>query len=219
MKKIFVAALAMLACLAGNVTGASADVTGDFKLASATYTNPGDATGGDVTLTGSVNNGAIQSGKSVVVDYSFDYSFEYQIVTETGTVVCAKKKHNGEIQIIGEGACTNKEFAEDKAFNIDTTVKTTQKLSASGMKAVKAPTVTKDGRLNPNGKITGYDWNAVYSIVPLDEIVDPALIPTGATLVSGSVKITGVSYSAYLVDPTGAQIADTLVSGTLFPAP
>ncbi|QWV93860.1 hypothetical protein KP004_01305 [Geomonas oryzisoli] len=219
MKKILVAALATLACLAGNVTGASADVTGDFKVVSATYTNHGDSTGGDVTISGSVNNGAIQSGKSVVVDYSFDYSFLYQIVTETGTVSCAKTKKDGTIQIIGEGACTNKEFAEDKAFNIDTTVKTTQKLSASGMKAVKAPTVTKDGRLNPNGRITGYDWSALYSIVPLDEIVDPALIPDGATLVPGSVSITSVKYSAYLIEPTGAQIPDTLVSGILFQTP
>jgi hypothetical protein len=219
MKKLFIAALAVLALFAVNVAGASADVTGDFKLVSATYTNPGNDTGGDVTLGGSVNNGAIQSGKSVVADVTYDYSFEYQIVTETGAVTCVKKKKNGQIQIIGEGACTDKEFAEDGAYEIDTTVKSTLKVPASGMKAIKAATVTKDGRLNPNGKITGYDWSATYSIVPLDEVVDPALIPAGATLVSGSVRITSVTYSVYLVDAVGSQILDTVISGALFPAP
>lgn len=213
--KVLVLGLVLCLALVGVVY---ADVTGDFKVLSATYTNAGDRTGGDVTVSGTVNNGAIQSGKQVVVDISFDYSFAFQIVTTTGTVECVKKKKNGEIQVIGEGACTNPDFAQDGAYTLDTTVTTRVIVTASGMKAITAPVVTDKGRLNPKGKITGYDWTGTYSIVPLDSIVDPALIPAGATLVSGSVEITAVSYTTYLIDATGAQIADTVTSGTLFTA-
>jgi len=206
-------------CFMAGVNLAQADVTGDFKVVSATYLNPGSAEGGDVAIAGSVNHGAIQSGKLVVVDVTYDYSFEFQIATTTGTVTCVKNKKNGEIQVIGQGACNNPEWASDGAYTLDTTVTTTVILPASGMKAIKAATVTKDGRLNPNGKITGYDWTGLVSIVPLDSIVDPGLIPAGATLVSGSVKITAVSWVAYLIDASGAQIADTVMWGDLFPAP
>jgi len=217
MKKYILSTMAVMACFAFGAPIASADVTGDFKVVSGTYTDSGDKSGGDVTVSGNVNHGAVQSGKSVIVDVSFDYSFEYQITTITGTVNCVKTKKNGVIQVVGNGACTNANFAQDNAYWLDQTVKTTIKVTANGMKAVTAPTVMRDGRLNPKGKITGYDWNGIYSIVPVDSIVDPALVPTGATFVSGSVQITGVSYITYLIDKDGFFIIDTVVFKTLFP--
>ena len=218
MKKSLMAVLALFTSCFLFSTTASADVTGDFKVLTATYTGPGDATGGDVTVAGSVNHGAVQSGKKVAVDVTFDYSFEYQILSSTGSVTCVKTKKNGQIQVIGEGACSNSS-EHDGAYNLNTTVTSRVVVPANGMKAVTTAVVTKDGRLNPKGKITGYDWNSVYSIVPVDSVVDPLLIPSGATLVSGSVRITGVEFSAYLVETDLSQIADTVTAGILFPAP
>lgn len=83
---------------------------------------------------------------------------------------------------------------------------------ASGMTAITEPTIEK-GRLNPKGKITGYNWASQFSIIPNADLVDPALIPEGYTVTS--VTINSVSYTAYLMDANGYQIADTVMSGSL----
>ncbi|MDP2317982.1 MAG: hypothetical protein Q8O42_01395 [Acidobacteriota bacterium] len=84
---------------------------------------------------------------------------------------------------------------------------------AAGMTAITEPTIER-GRLNPKGKITGYNWASNMSIVPHASLVDPALIPAGYTVIS--VTINSVSYTAYLNDANGVQIADTVTSGVLY---
>jgi hypothetical protein len=81
-----------------------------------------------------------------------------------------------------------------------------------GMTAITEPTVT-NGRLNPKGKITGYNWASVMSLIPLD-LLPAGTIPDGAINISAS--IASVSYTAYLKDASGVQIADTVNTGTLF---
>ncbi len=62
-----------------------ADVTGDFKVVSATYLNPGTADGGDAAVAGTVNHGAIRSGKQVVVEITYTVAYQYS-TTETTEV-------------------------------------------------------------------------------------------------------------------------------------
>ena len=107
MKKLMI--FAVMTALLITAGLAYADVTGDFKVASATYT--GDEFGGDVKVNGTVNHGAIQSGKSVVVNVSYTYSFEYTMTTEaitTKTVYCPNEHSNDD-------ACR-----DQKSKNIDT---------------------------------------------------------------------------------------------------
>ncbi len=209
-KLTILAAFVLVAALA--TVGAFAQATGDFKVASATYLTPGDADGGDVTISGTVNHGAIQSGKSVVIEVSYQYSFEYQITTSTTVTTPARCPNPND------RACRSNDGSANWQPKTETVTVTQTLDAAGGLTAITAPTVT-NGRLNPRGRVTGYNWARTVSIVPSDSIVDPDLIPVGATLVSGSVQITSVSYSAYLVDTASNQIADTVNSGNLFAAP
>lgn len=220
MKSVLVAT-AVAGCLALAAT-ASADVTGDFKVTGASYIS-------DVaTVSGSVNNGAIQSKKSVKVDVTYEYSFvaeKTEIIpgeTTTTTVFVPGKCVSG---IPNRDGCFDKN-GNPKALNgatwtgtyttsTTTTAPQTVTLTfngAAGMTAITEPTIER-GRLNPKGKITGYNWTASMSIVPNAALVDPALIPEGYSVIS--VTINSVSYAAYLVDPNGVQIADTVFTGTM----
>ena len=81
------------------------------------------------------------------------------------------------------------------------------------MTAIVEPTIEK-GRLNPKGKITGYNWESKQSIVPNNSLVDSALVPPGYTVVK--VTINSISYTAYLADANGVVIPDTVVSGVIY---
>jgi hypothetical protein len=189
---------------------ASAQVTGDFKVLSATFSNPGSIDGGDVKINGSMNHGALQSGKTVVVEVTYEYSFAYIIPGSTVTIPPRCPNFN-------DSACAN---ANPNSSLFKPTTKTTgaQTISASSMAAITAPTVLANGRINPKGKTTGWDWSFTKAISPDDSIVDVNLIPSGATLAPGSVNITAVHYKTYLNDADGNQIADTVMTGTLFSA-
>lgn len=219
-------AIAMAACLAMGVTIASADVTGDFKVTGSGYAND------TVTVSGTVNHGAIQSKKTVVVDVSYDYSFVAEktetIPGETTTVLvfvpgkCVSGVPNRE-------GCFDKD-GNPKALNgeiwqghneLSTTTTEPRTVTytfsgSNGMTAITEPTVEK-GRLNPKGKITGYNWTSSLSIVPNADLVDPVLIPAGYEVIS--VTINSISYSAYLKDAYGYQIADTVMNGMVYPVP
>ena len=221
-KQLILAAFASLAFF-GLSTVAKADVTGDFQLTSATYGTgstanytfvQGDGYGGDVAISGTVNNGAIQSGKSVVVNVSYEYSFQYQLgVDESAniTVYCPNENANSD-------SCKDQRKKDtDVERVITTTVTVIKTFDVSGMTAITEPTIDPvRGRLNPKGKITGYDWSFETSVVPASVIPDPNLIPEGGVLVEGSIEITGVTYTAYLKDKNDLQIADTVVTGILF---
>lgn len=232
MKKMILAAVAMVACFAVNAGVASADVTGDFKVTGYGYTN-------DVAnVSGTVNHGAIQSKKSVVVDVTYDYSFVAEkTVTIPGETIISR--------VFMPGKCTETTYAtadngtrdacwdkngNPKATNgaiwvgsYETSTTTTEPKTikqtfngTQGMTAITEPTIEK-GRLNPKGKITGYNWAAALSIVPNADLVDPALVPEGYSIVS--VTINDVSYTAYLMDANGLQIADTVMTGLIYPTP
>jgi hypothetical protein len=219
-------ALAFLAVVFAASAANAQDVTGDFKVTGISYAN-------DVaTVSGSVNHGAIQSGKSVVVDITYDYSFVAE-KTETipGETITTTVFVPGKCVTAPQDnlkACFEKDGVTPKATNGEiwtghyevstvttepTTVTTTINPSSQGMTAITEPTVVK-GRLNPKGKITGYNWEAKQSIVPTPELVNPALVPAGYTVVS--VVINSISYTAYLVDANAGVIADTVTSGVLY---
>jgi hypothetical protein len=210
MKKALVMSLALCLAFAGV---AFADVTGDFKVLNATYTNSGDLYGGDVDVWGTVNNGAIVSGKTVVVNVNYEYSFQYRIgedTTTTKTVYCPNEHSNDD-------ACKDQRKKDTDVVRVITTTTTVVKTyDANGMVAVTEPTLDSRGRLNPKGKITGWDWVSTVSILPSNITVDLALIPDGAALVLDSIEIKKVSYTAYLKDKLGFPIADTVASGVLF---
>ncbi|HJV64838.1 MAG TPA: hypothetical protein VJ550_03800 [Geomonas sp.] len=201
---------------------AFADVTGDFKVTGSSYIND------DASVSGTVNNGAIQSKKTVNVDVTYDYSF----VAEKTEIIPGETT---TIQVFVPGKCVtgvpNTEGCFDKDGNPKatngaiwtgtyetSTVTTAPKTvtytfnGSKGMTAITEPTIEK-GRLNPKGKITGYNWKSDLSIVPNADLVDPALIPAGYTVTS--VTINSISYSAYLTDATGLQIADTVTTGVI----
>jgi hypothetical protein len=222
VKKSIFAAVAMAGCFAMGATMAAADVTGDFKVTGYGYAN-------DVaTVSGTVNHGAIQSKKTVVVDVTYDYEFEYEIttttegVTTTTVLVAAGKCISG---IPNRQGCANSTdngtggWQREVSETITTEPKTVTQTfdGASGMTAITVPTIEK-GRLNPKGKITGYNWESKLSIVPNADIVDLSLIPEGHTLVPGSVVIISVSYTAYLKDAAEYQIDDTVMTGQIYPA-
>jgi len=213
--------LACLVLLAGFSSTSLADVTGDFKVTGSGFSN--DA----ASVSGTVNHGAIQSKKSVVVDLTYDYSFvavkEVAGETITTTVFVPGKCITAPSE--NASACFDRD-GNPKAVNgaiwtgtyeTSTTTTDPQTLQqvfngVSGMVAITEPTIEK-GRLNPKGKITGYNWTSTQSIVPNADIVDPALIPEGFDVIS--VTINSITYSAYLVDAYGLVIADTVTNGIL----
>ncbi|MGZ5011340.1 MAG: hypothetical protein ACXV74_10315 [Methylobacter sp.] len=205
------------------------DVTGDFKTISTTYLNSGNENGGDVTIAGTVNHGAIQSKKSVVVEVTYDIAYTYSMTeNETQTVsvpgVCTISSYYNKVAINpGTGATTypNKSKCDNANHEhsilwIGSTTSTTNTVThtfdeTSGMTAITEPTIVK-GRLNPKGKITGYNWSSIKSLVPAD--IALPLLPTGAILIDAA--ITNVTYTAYLKDVDGVQIPDTVITGDLF---
>ena len=216
-----------LVCLAVVFAASAAhaqDVTGDFKVTGIGYAN-------DVaTVSGSVNHGAIQSRKSVVVDITYDYSFvaEKMVTTpgETTTVTVFVPGKCVTDPVGNFSACFHQD-GRPKATNgaiwtgtTETSTVTTppttvtMKFNGSqGMTVITEPTIEK-GRLNPKGKITGYNWESKQSIVPNASLVDPTLIPEGYSVVS--VTINSISCTAYLADTNGVAIADTVVSGVIY---
>jgi hypothetical protein len=184
-----------------------AAVTGDYKLNSITYSNSGDQFGGDIRAAGTINRGAIQSGGQIVLETDYEYSFEYSILVPGKDSVAIIKVCNP--RIAAERAC--QEVTEHTKGKSTTVI-------AEGSGALKAITqaTTVNGRLNPKGKVTGFDWAALYSVASTDAVVDLSLIPAGGTLVPNSVEITKVGYSAYLIDGEGAVALDTFKTGTLF---
>lgn len=228
MKKTVLTAMVAAACFVMSCVAAFADVTGDFKVTGFGYTN-------DVaSVNGTVNHGAIQSKKNVVVDITYDYSFVAEktetIPGETSTITIHVPGKCTQVtfetaDVTTKSACWTKEGAP-KATNgaiwtgtYETSTVTTEPKTvtynftgSAGMTAITEPTIEK-GRLNPKGKITGYNWAAGMSIVPNADLVDPALVPAGYSVVS--VTINDISYTAYLVDQYGVQIADTVMTGAI----
>ena len=206
---------AMFIMVAAFAVAASAQVTGDFKVLSATYTGTGDADGGDVKVAGSMNHGSVQSGKTAIVEVNYGYSFEYSITTTVNGVTTTTTP--ARCPNVNDNACRSNGNSANWSPTITITPYSTTSTQffngASSMTAITTPTVV-NGRLNPKGKITGYNWNSAMSVVPTDSIVDTSLIPAGAQLVEGSVKITSVAYKAYLKDAEGNEIADTVVTGS-----
>jgi hypothetical protein len=199
------------------------DVTGDFKVTGIGYAN-------DVaTVSGSVNHGAIQSRKSVVVDVAYDYSFVAEktvtVPGETTTVTVFVPGKCVTDPVRNASACFDKNgnpkavngeiwtgTYETSTITTEPTTVTTTFNGSQGMTAITEPTIEK-GRLNPKGKITGYNWESKLSIVPNADLVNPALVPAGYSVVS--VTINSISYTAYLADANGVAIADTVVSGVI----
>jgi hypothetical protein len=204
--------------------GNAQDVTGDFKVTGVGYAN-------DVaTVSGTVNHGAIQSRKNVVVDVTYDYSFVAEktetIPGETTTVTVFVPGKCVTDPAGNANACFDKNGIpkavngdiwtgtyETSIITTEPTTVTTTFSGSQGMTAITEPTIEK-GRLNPKGNITGYNWESKLSIVPNAAIVDPALVPAGYSVVS--VTINSVSYTAYLTDASGFPIADTVVGGVIF---
>jgi hypothetical protein len=223
MNRTAVSAFFVAGILASSMASAQ-DVTGDFEVTGSNYAND------TATVSGTVNHGAIQSRKTVVVDVTYDYSFVAEktevIPGETTTVlvfvpgkcVSGVPNRNGCFENDGvtpknpaagiwvgsytETAITTEPRTETYSFN-----------GSQGMTAITEPTIER-GRLNPKGKITGYNWAAALSIVPNADLVDPALVPSGYSIVS--VKVNSISFTAYLIDAGGYQIADTVTTGTIY---
>lgn len=222
LRQVMMTAAVALASVIG-VSGASAQTTGDFKVTAVGYTS-------DVaTVGGTVNRGAIQSGKSVVVAITYEYSFVAErIETTEGAITTLQVFLPGRCTLAGatERAECYDQNGLPKALNganwtgqYQTQTVTTEPQTltytfdgTSGMTALTEPTIEK-GRLNPKGKITGYNWVSGQSIVPNADLVDPALVPWGYDVVS--VVIISVSYTTYLVDAGGFPVADTVTSGSL----
>lgn len=219
--------VATAALLVLGATAASAQTTGDFKVTGLSYAN-------DVAMvSGTVNRGAIQSGKNVVAEITYEYSFVAEkIETIAGETTTVRVFVPGRCVTLGsaaqaDAACyyqSGPSAGQPKALNgaiwtgsYETQTVTTEPQTithvfsgANGMTAITEPTIEK-GRLNPKGKITGYNWSSSQSIVPNASLVDPALVPEGYTVVS--VTINSVSFTAFLVDANGYQIADTVMAG------
>lgn len=225
--RVLVAAMVAMCGMAVSATIASAQVTADFKVASVGYANDIASVGG------TINRGGIQSGKSVVVDVTYTYSFvaeKTETIPGTTTTVlvfvparcilgvsltdaaCYHQSgvNAGQPKALG-GSIWESSYQTQTVTTEPQTVTHTMTGSTS-MTAITEPTIEK-GRLNPKGKITGYNWVSTQSIVPTPEIVDPALVPSGYTVVS--VTINTVEYTAYLLDANGIQIPDTVVTGRL----
>jgi hypothetical protein len=216
--------IAALACFTMGATASFADVTGDFKVTGTSYVN--DA----VTVSGTVNHGAIQSNKKVNVDVTYDYSF---VAEKTETI----PGESSEIIVFvpgkcvtgipNRGGCYEKDGVTPKGLDREiwtgtmvTTTTTTEPRTvthefngSAGMTAITEPTIER-GRLNPKGKITGYNWNSVESIVPNADLVAADMIPAGYVVVS--VTINSISYAAYLRDSAGEKIADTVITGDVW---
>lgn len=224
MKKSLLAVVGA-SMLALGTSMASADVTGDFKVTGVGYTND------TATVSGTVNHGAIQSRKSVVVDVTYDYSFAAEksetIPGETTTVTvfvpgkCITGIPNTEGCYEKDGTTPKNPDRPLWTGTYDTSTVTTEPQTVThtfsgsqGMIAITEPTIEK-GRLNPKGKITGYNWSSALSIVPNADLVDPALVPAGYSVIS--VTINSVYYAAYLIDARDYEISDTYVTGTLYP--
>jgi len=204
-----IAALTAGVSLLGAATGA-AQVTGDFKVTAVGYTN-------DVAMVGgTLNRGAIQSGKNVVVEVSYEYSFVAEkTVTTSGETMSVLVFVPGRCTTLGcaataDAACYHQsgpDAGQAKALNgaiwvgqYQTQTVTTEAQTithtfsgASGMTAITEPTIEK-GRLNPKGKITGYNWVSNQSIVPNASLVDPSLVPEGYTVaLPGSTTASSTS--------------------------
>lgn len=210
---------AMFIMVAAFAVAASAQVTGNFKVTASTYENSGNADGGDVTISGTLNHGAIQSGKKVVVEVIYDYSFEYTITSTVNgvtTVTTPARCPNPN-----DSACKNKpdghQFFFPTTENVPYSYDIVEEFDGSkGMTAITEPTVVGN-KINPKGKIVGYKFTQPQSLIPSDSLVNLAAdLPTGAALVSGSVQFTKVGFKAYLKDVDGSVIADTVVTGVLF---
>jgi hypothetical protein len=207
---------------AASAVGAQ-DVTGDFKVTGFGYAND------TATVSGTVNHGAIQSKKTVVVNVTYDYSFVAEMTEtipgETTTVVvfvpgkCVTGVPNtsGCFDKDGNPKATDGDIwtgtYETSTITTEPQTVTYTFNGSQGMTAITEPTIEK-GRLNPKGKITGYNWSAALSIVPNADLVDPTLVPAGYSVVG--VTVNSVSYTAYLVDPYGVPFADTVVSGMIY---
>jgi len=210
------------------------DVTGDFRVKATSYLS-------DVALVaGSVNHGAIQSGKSAQVEFVYSYTFtaekEVVIPGETSTVLifvpgkCAAQSFNANSNA-NDSACfyTSGQNAGQKKNPLgpnwvgtteeqtvttpDTVQVVTMSANGSGLTAIYEPIVVK-GRINPKGKLTGYDWSATTGISASPTIVDPSLVPEGYVITS--VMINDIQFTAYLVDRYGVVIPDTVVAGTTY---
>lgn len=224
---VWVAVMVAVCGMAASASVASAQVTADFKVTSVGYANDIASVGG------TINRGGIQSGKSVVVDLTYTYSFvaeKTETIPGTTTTVlvfvparcilgvsltdaaCYHQSgpNAGQPKALG-GAIWESSYQTQTVTTEPQTVTHTMTGSTS-MTAITEPTIEK-GRLNPKGKITGYNWLSTRSIVPTPEIVDPALVPSGYTVVS--VTINTVDYTTYLIDANGIQIPDTVVTGRL----
>jgi len=227
--KSFVSTIAVSVFALGlSVAPAAAQVTGDFKVLNVSYLS-------DVTLVrGSMNHGAVQSGKDAQVEFSFTYSFtaeredtiegDTQYIFVPGKCVNApltdqscyyQKDNGGHNKGDRIGAPSDGKWAGEWTSIVTEpkTVIVTINGAGSGLVAVYEPIVVK-GRINPKGKLTGYDWTATTGISASNDIVDPALVPEGFVITS--VTINQIDFKAYLVDKAGVVFADTIVTGTLF---
>lgn len=200
-----------------------ADVTGDFTVVSATYLNSGNQYGGDVTIAGTVNNGAIQSKKTVAVDVTYAIAYTYKITsdqTQVSTIPgpCTTDAYYSEVNKQGKfihqqscdetkGKVPASELWETTKTEVTTVTQTFD--GTNGMTAITEPTLN-NGRLNPKGKVTGYNWSSTKSLVPIDLVPE---LPVGAELVNA--EITDVSYKAYLKDSSGYEITDTVVTDAM----
>lgn len=200
-----------------------ADVTGDFTVVSATYLNSGNQYGGDVTIAGTVNNGAIQSKKTVAVDITYSVAYTYTMTNDQTQVTtipgsCTSYDYywavNKNHKYIHKTACDATKDNTPASELWETTqteiVTVTQAFDGTnGMTAITEPTIS-NGRLNPKGKITGYNWVSTKSLVPTDLVPE---LPAGAVLVSA--VIADVSYKAYLKDTSGYEIPDTVITDSM----
>lgn len=221
------AAVIALAGLLGATSAFAQGVTADFKVTTLGYVNDNASVGG------TINRGGIQSGKSVVVDLTYTYSFIAEMTetipgTTTTVLVFVPARCLPGVTLT-DAACYHQSGPNagqpkalggqiwESSYQTQTVTTEPQTVTrtmtgASSMTAITEPTIEK-GRLNPKGKITGYNWLSVQSIVPTPELVDPNLVPSGYTVVS--VTINTVDYTAYLIDANGSQIPDTVMTGRL----
>lgn len=168
-----------------------------------------------------------------MVDVTYDYFFAAEktetIPGETTTVTIFVPGKCVTDPVANRAACFDKDGKpkatggaiwtgtyETSTTTTEPTTVTTEFNGTQGMTAITEPTIEK-GRLNPKGKITGYNWLSTLSIVPNADLVDPGLVPEGYDIIS--VTINSISYTAYLKDAAGSQIADTVMSGIIYPAP
>lgn len=228
MKTKFLSVLLQVVLMSTLVVANSyADVTGDFTVLSGVYSGNPSEDGGDVIITGTVNHGAIQSKKTVAVEVTYDIAYTYtttenQTVTVTIPGVCTDPEYyeysmikSGKVIFPNKVKCDNANKESSILWRGSSELETktiTQTFSSSNqMIAITEPTVVK-GRLNPKGKITGYNWSSEKSLVPW--AMANSLIPTGSVLVDA--VITNISYKAFLRDVDGFLIVDTLFEEKIF---